>query len=202
MNIAGLFPIPIGICKLPRLLTEDEINFVLEQETTNNDSNISSKDNRILNHPRLNDIKTFCQESTDKFYKDIYAPKLDNWLTITQSWANYTHPGQFHHRHNHPNSFISGVMYIQANKNTDKIIFYNPEYEQLRQLTDEYNIYNSESWFFEVESGMLILFPSKLWHMVPTVDSMSNLRVSVAFNTFPLGILGSDIDLREVVRTA
>ena len=202
MNITGLFPIPIGICKLPRLFTEDEINFVLEQQTTNNDSNISSKDNRILNHPRLADIKTFCQISTDKFYKDIYAPKLDNWLTITQSWANYTYPGQFHHKHNHPNSFISGVMYIQANKNTDKIIFYNTEYEQLRQLTDEYNIYNSESWFFEVESGMLILFPSKLWHMVPTVDSMSNLRVSVAFNTFPLGILGSDIDLREVARAA
>ena len=198
-TLIGLFPTPVGIFTLPRILTSDEIDFVLTQKTTNNDSNVSSIDNRILNKAELNDIRLFCQNSIDEFYKKIYAPKLDNRLIITQSWANYTYPGQFHHRHNHPNSFLSGVFYIQANKNTDKIIFYNPDYEQLKQLTDDYNIYNSESWFLEVGTGTLLLFPSKLWHMVPTVSNLSNVRVSIAFNTFPTGILGSDIDIKEIL---
>jgi hypothetical protein len=35
--------------------------------------------------------------------------------------------------------------------------------------------------------------------MVPTVSNLSNVRVSIAFNTFPTGILGSDIDIKEIL---
>jgi hypothetical protein len=40
----------------------------------------------------------------------------------------------------------------------------------------------------------LILFPSSLTHMVQTVES-EQTRISLAFNTFPVGHVGDEMDL-------
>ena len=37
-------------------------------------------------------------------------------LKITQSWINFTKKGEYHHPHAHPNSLISGVFYVEADK--------------------------------------------------------------------------------------
>jgi hypothetical protein len=52
-------------------------------------------------------------------------------MRLTQSWLNYTKPGQFHHKHAHPNSFISGVLYMKAARQRDKIYFYKDGYKQI-----------------------------------------------------------------------
>jgi hypothetical protein len=51
---------------------------------------------------------------------------------ITQSWANYTKKNQYHHTHEHPNSFISGVLYINANEAHDKITMHKKSYQQIK----------------------------------------------------------------------
>ena len=53
-------------------------------------------------------------------------------------------------------------------------------------------IYNA--WWFEAITGRLILFPSSLTHMVPTVEG-EDVRVSLSFNTFPAGTVGEEMDL-------
>ena len=55
------------------------------------------------------------------------------------------------------------------------------------------NVYNSDSWWFEVGAGDLMLFPSSLTHMVETVQGED--RVSLAFNTFPVGYVGDESSL-------
>jgi uncharacterized protein (TIGR02466 family) len=136
-----------------------------------------------------------------EYFKAIHAPKFDVSLYLTQSWANYTEAGQYHHKHAHPNSVVSGVFYPQANKEVDKIYFYKDGYERIKVPAAEYNPYNSESWWFEVGAGDLILFPSHLTHMVKTKED-KNTRISIAFNTFLKGYIGSDesltgLNLRE-----
>jgi len=110
---------------------------------------------------------------------------------------NYCKKGEFHHQHKHPNSFISGIFYVKSNANKDKIYFYKNQYQQLSITTKNYNLYNSESWWLEVETGDLILFPSSLEHKVATVET--DLRVSLSFNTFLKGTLGSNRELTELV---
>jgi uncharacterized protein (TIGR02466 family) len=107
--------------------------------------------------------------------------------------VNYSEPGQYHHKHAHPNSFVSGVFYIQTNPN-DKIFFYRDGYSQIKFPPAEWNSWNSESWWFEAITGRLILFPSSLTHMVPTVEG-EDVRVSLSFNTFPAGTVGEEMDL-------
>ena len=134
-------------------------------------------------------LKAFVEASVGEYLRSIYSPKNEVGLRITQSWLNYCKPGEWHHKHAHPNSFISGVFYIKAAREHDKIHFYKDGYQQITLSTENYNAYNSESWWFEVGTGDLMLFPSGLTHMVEAVQQE---RVSLSFNTFPIGYVGEE----------
>ena len=129
-----------------------------------------------------------------EYFKSVHAPQFDVTPYITQSWSNYTEPGQYHHKHAHPNSIISGVFYPQANKETDRIYFYKDGYERIKIPTENWNHWNSESWWFDVGAGDLIIFPSNLTHMVQTKQG-DGTRISISFNTFVKGYIGSDESL-------
>lgn len=194
MIIHNLFPTPIGSFKMDREFTKEEKNFILGLETRPNQGNTTSKDNNLFDREELKDVYEFAKESVNKYLQGVYAPKNDVSLYVTQSWANYTQPGGFHHKHAHPNSFVSGVLYIQADPEKDKIYFYRDGYQQLKLPTENYNPYNSESWWFEAIPGQLYLFPSGTTHMVQNTES-ADTRVSISFNTFLKGNVGEDVDL-------
>ena len=120
------------------------------------------------------------------------SPQDNVKLEITQAWVNYTKNGQYHHKHAHPNSIISGVFYIQAAKDVDRIYFFNSEiYKQIKIIPKEVHVYNSESWWLPAPNGTLLLFPSSLTHMVSRTTG-EDTRISLSFNTFYKGKLGSD----------
>lgn len=189
MEINNLFPTALGMFELGRDFTEAEISFIKNQDKRGNMGNTTSVDNVILNNAELKNVKIFIEESVKEYFNTVYAPKNNTTLRITQSWCNYTEPGQFHHKHAHPNSFVSGVLYPQANKETDKIYFYRDGYQQLKTPTDKWNVYNAESWWMEAYTGRLFIFPSSLTHMVETVQG-KDTRISLSFNTFPVGEFG------------
>lgn len=190
----NLFPTAVGKFTLGRDFTEKELKFIKDQATRPNSGNTTSVDNNLFECKELKNLAQFCEESVDAYLKEIYAPKHNVKLRFTQSWANYTEQGQYHHKHEHPNSFVSGVLYINADPAKDKIYFYKNEYRQIKLATENFNIYNSDSWWFEVATGDLMLFPSSFTHMVETVQS-DKTRISISFNTFPKGYVGEDLDL-------
>jgi uncharacterized protein (TIGR02466 family) len=189
LEIHNLFPTALGLYELGRDFTKEEIEFIKGQEARSNMGNTTSVDNNLLDRNELKDLRKFVEDALDEYFKAVYAPKLDTKLRITQSWCNYTEPGQFHHKHAHPNSFISGVLYPQANKETDKIYFYKDGWQQLKTPTEEFNPYNSDSWWMEAYTGRMFIFPSHLTHMVETVQG-TDQRISLSFNTFPVGEFG------------
>ena len=189
----GIFPTPVGKFTLGREFTTDEAEFMLSQPTHRNMGNTTSNDRYVLRHDTLANLAAFVQSSVDEYVKAVYAPKEAVSLRITQSWLNFTKPGEFHHKHAHPNSFISGVLYLKAARERDKIHFYRDGYQQIKLTTDNWNLYNSESWWFEAATGEMLLFPSSLTHMVETVQG--DERISLSFNTFPVGLAGSEESL-------
>lgn len=193
MNIYGIFPTPIGKFTLGRDFTDFETKFVAKQETNNNVGNVTSNDRYVLNHKRMAKLREFVETSVNEYVKAVHAPKNDVTFRITQSWFNYTKAGQFHHKHAHPNSFISGVLYMKALRESDKIYFYNDAYRPIELPADSWNLYNSRSWWFEVGTGDLMLFPSSLTHSVEPVQGEE--RISLAFNTFPVGYVGQEENL-------
>ena len=192
--IHNLFPIPVAIYKLDRDLTVKECAFIKNQETRPNTGNKTSVDNTILKNKQLTKLRDFIESKVSEYFAEIYNPKHQVSLQITQSWANYTNFGEFHHKHAHPNSFVSGIFYPQADKNLDKIYFYKDEFQQIKLPPKDWNIWNSESWWFEVGTGDLILFPSSLSHMVEPIQT-ERTRISLSFNTFPVGSVGEAVNL-------
>ena len=188
----SLFPTAVTFFEY-KGITEKEIKFITEQKTRSNQGNTTSIDNNILNSKEMKKIKQFIEKSVKEYFKNIYQPKNNVEPYITQSWCNYTKEGQFHHKHAHPNSFISGVFYVQADKTKDKIYFYKEEYKQIKIPAKEYNLFNSESWWFETGTNDLVIFPSNLTHMVEKV--VGKERISLSFNTFLKGYIGGDTEL-------
>lgn len=191
MIIENLFPIPIGFFKYEGELNKD---FLLSQPQRFNEGNMSSEDRYILKHKQILALRQYIENSLHEYFMATYNPKNDTRLKITQSWLNWTMPGQHHHKHSHPNSLISGCYYVNAGKETDRIYFYRDGYQRLKFPPIKWNTYNSDSWWFSVGTGDLILFPSSLTHMVQPVEG-DETRISLAFNTFPIGDIGDENEL-------
>lgn len=199
MNINQLFPTAVAFFDLGRNLEPDELDFILNQPQRTNMGNTSSQDNYLTNKTELGALNKFFTESANKYFTEVYQPSHAVQLRITQSWANYTKTGQYHHKHAHPNSVVSGVFYVQSTVNKDRIYFYRSGYQQIKFKTANWNQFNSESWWFDAVQGQLIMFPSYLEHMVQTVEHDDIMRVSLSFNTFPTGIIGDEMELTELI---
>jgi len=201
--INNIFPTPIYTTKMDRGFTKQELNFVKEQKNhcTNNQGNINTKDNYILNRKEFKNIKKFLDKHCKNYLDTVICPKNNIDLYITQSWLNYTESNQYHHKHEHPNSVVSGVLYFDSDIKNDKILFsHSKGYQQIRPTIDKtkFNIWNSETWFFPVETGNLFMFPSSTTHQVETKQG-NNTRISLAFNTFYKGSVGSNTELTELI---
>jgi uncharacterized protein (TIGR02466 family) len=199
--IENLFPTPIYMSNIDRTFTKQELQFVDNQKNkcSKNSGNINTKDNYILNRKEFKNVKKFLDKNCKEYLDTIICPKNNIELYITQSWLNYTEENQHYHTHAHPNSVVSGVLYFDCDKENDKIKFTNPVgYQQIKPEIKDFNIWNSETWFFPVETGQLVMFPSSTTHQVDTKQG-NNTRISLAFNTFYKGTLGSNKDLTELI---
>jgi uncharacterized protein (TIGR02466 family) len=194
VNLIPLFPTAVAKFELGRDFTAEELAFVNSQPTYKNMGNTTSDDTYVLAQGAMADLKEFIETSVAKYLHAIHEPQEGVSLRLTQSWINYTKPGEYHHKHEHPNSLVSGVLYINANCESDKIYFYKNLYQQIVLPIKNYNSFNSISWWIPVNTGELILFPSSLTHMVETVKG-NDTRISLSFNTFPIGNIGEDKSL-------
>ncbi len=197
-NIYGIFPTPIYISKLNKF-TKKELNYVdkLSLNINKNTGNVSSKNSYVLNDKPFNNIKKQLLNHITKYFDEVISTSDKIVPYITQSWLNYTKENEYHHSHAHPNSFVSGVLYINANKENDKIIFEKNKYQAIDLTKKDFNLYNSDTWFFPVHTGDLIMFPSDTQHKVEYKRG-NNIRTSIAFNIYIKGILGDLIKLTEL----
>jgi uncharacterized protein (TIGR02466 family) len=199
-SINGIFPTPIYISKLDRELTKKELTFVDKSKLDHykNDGNITSNDNYILNQKVFGSLKEDLYLRVEDYFKKILSTTDAVIPYITQSWLNYTETNQYHHKHAHPNSIVSGVFYINCHKELDKIKFFKEDYKTIKPDIKDWNLYNSETWWFTVKTGDIILFPSSLTHMVETKEG-DNTRISLAFNVFIKGTIGNNKNLTELI---
>ena len=190
-KIESLFPTPIFCTELGEAISTDQLDYVQscsKDVAINSGQNTSSLNVRVLDHPVMANIKKLVVSAINTYVEKIDSPKLNVEPYLTQSWLNYTVPGQTHHKHFHPNSYLSGVFYINADRESDRIYFHKDGYNRIYLDTENYNTFNSNSWWFPVGTGDLVLFQSSLQHsVVSTVNT--GTRISIAFNSFIKGQL-------------
>jgi uncharacterized protein (TIGR02466 family) len=196
MEIINLFPTPVMVDNIGRDFTKEEFDIVRTAEQMDNIGNQSGKNSYILDNS-LHGLKQIAQKKIEEYVNLRYAPSTDVQFYITQSWLNWTNRGEYHHSHYHQNSLISGVIYINATED-DRIYFHKNSSPTIRIETENYNLYNSDSWWIPVKTGDIILFPSELYHNVQEV-SHDETRISLAFNVWVRGILGNQNSKNQLI---
>lgn len=190
-QINTIFPATVLLSEGTYNFTQDELYYANNALIEPNLGNRTSRNKYVLED--LPNLKQYIMEGVNFYAQNILSAADGLEFYITQSWLNYTSGGEYHHKHSHRNSIISGVIYFETVEN-DRIVFEDDLRSKRIDITPkEWNLYNSEVWWFSVQVGKLILFNSSLTHMVPTVTEGN--RVSLAFNTFVRGNIGSELAL-------
>ena len=189
--IHKLFPTIVFQDSLNDQITEKEIEHLKSfNDIIKSHGNFISIDKRILDDPNLLNLKKKFEYKLKNYLDTVYEPLNRVDVYITQSWINVTAPQGWHHQHNHPNSFLSAVFYMQV-EDGDEITFYNDNYKQILLNSRNYHEHNSTEWTFKVNNFDLLIFPSSLSHGVRKT-SENSVRISLSFNSFIRGEIGDE----------
>jgi uncharacterized protein (TIGR02466 family) len=190
-TVYATFPVGIYKSKIDNNLTEKQIKFVEQQKTYKPEGNFISFNSFVLNEKIFKSLNKKILDHVNNYLFDVLQCERKITPYITQSWLNYTEQDQFHHEHSHANSYLSGVYYIEANKEIDNITFLKPNaYATISPSFIEYNTFNLSGWQLPVETQEIVVFPSFLAHKVITKKE-NNKRISLAFNIFIKGEIGT-----------
>tara|TARA_B110000046_G_C12806672_1_gene319499 strand:- start:19 stop:660 length:642 start_codon:yes stop_codon:yes gene_type:complete len=164
--------------------------------------NFASVETKVLNLESYKIIRDRVMFGLSQYVNDVLFVDPAYEFYITQSWLNFNEPGTTHHRHNHSNSLISGVYYIDTLPE-DNITFISNNNDTvttnstLQIDVTNYNLTNSNQWTVPVTNNDIIFFPSKTFHEV-NPNMSDKTRISLSFNIFVKGKLGDETTLNEL----
>lgn len=142
-------------------------------------------------------LKLSIENCIEDFTKNFLKINNQSKFYILNSWINKHQFEDFAQKHYHGNSLISGVYYLNVEKNSGDIEFVKNHLHTntfssniLFHYTED-NFINTETVRIIPKEGLLLLFPSHLEHKV-TKNMTKQFRYSLAFNVFVRGKYVSD----------
>ena len=192
-EIYPLFPTVVYKNKLERKLTSNELDFIYSLEVFEQSlGNEISTSQWLLEKTELAQLKTDLMDHINIYLNEIM--QVDAELYMTNSWLNVTANQRQHSLHNHNNSILSGVFYINVSDSQPSISFnrMDPPFF-LHMKARQYTMFNSMEWNIPVEDNGIIIFPSNCFHFVKP-NLTGNQRISIAFNTFIRGTVGGEAE--------
>jgi uncharacterized protein (TIGR02466 family) len=142
------------------------------------------------NYNILEDISYLRDEiynNIKNYLNNIMKLKMD--FQFTTSWVTKTCPNGYSQKHQHNNSFLSGVYYPKGDKNFNIKFYKKNSFWSIE--TTETNDLNAGLYDINIlEDSILILFQSDLNHSIEK-NLSDKIRYSIAFNTLPLGQIGN-----------
>lgn len=185
---------------LPTVLYKDNIEDTfssdfktLMEETADRPANSAhhfSINRYVLNSPQYEKLRIHIESLLTKYFREILD--IDGMAMLTQSWVNVNKPTEFTHRHVHPNSFASGVLYLSVQGQNAGIVFHKPTQHSSNttySLQPKSTGRDVPHEMVNVRNGDLIVFPSYLPHSVPKNLTSEN-RWSLAFNALTKDAIG------------
>lgn len=183
---------PISICpqtiykfNLGKMSLQGVLQKICELEYRPNVSNLASVNSQVLDLPALGRLKSSIQECIDAVNQTVYGLA---GIRITQSWASRMTSGMQHHLHVHPNSFVSGVVFLTDSKANICFSVDDMWHSCLPgiQLEEQRPAITFKE---RTIAGKLLIFPSTLRHCVEKNED-SQERLTISFNTFIQGTVG------------
>jgi uncharacterized protein (TIGR02466 family) len=191
IEVYPLFSRPI----MKQSINIDGLNFDNIKWGRNYNNSISQSQD-VLEDVNFIHLKEECYKGLNEYFYNMMSVSNDVEIYITESWFNKTEKNETHHRHWHPNSLISGIVYLAGELEAGgDTTFITSQYNTLEFDVKEANLYNSKSWSLPPLNGEMLLFPSQVEHLVDTYTGETP-RISLSFNTFVKG----DINKQGLLR--
>jgi len=99
---------------------------------------------------------------------------------ITKSWATYTEKNKYIATHEHVASQFSFVYYVQINEEHSPLTFYEQKQRFYMPDSSEWNDDNFKSMSYGCTPGLLIVFPSHVYHGTEKVNMTDVPRISIS----------------------
>ncbi len=133
--------------------------------------------------PELQDLISIINNQTFKIIQEQKWDLANSQLIIDNCWAMVNYKYGFSKVHSHSNSIFSGVYYISTPEESGNIFFIDPRPGKtvLQPPLQEVNLWTTQQVSYQPRTGMMLIFPSWLWHGVePNLSNQA--RVSISFN--------------------
>ena len=181
-------------------------NKIKKYEFSKSEHNSRSISNRLLDEPSLIDLKKFIIGFVHRYTENVL--RSTQKINLLNSWGNLEYEGDSHPPHFHPNSYLSGVMFIKSEFDSPPLILEN----NLRPYQLSVDLFSDDKSFLPpnefgncnmrvatIQSipGRVVLFPSPITHHVPKSKSKGE-RITIAFNTYPELPFGSESKVTHV----
>lgn len=199
MEKLDILPTTLYKFKLPDKLLEQTLNMCNnipwnEQETRGDKIYYGTSytgESDSLHHAKgWTYLSEWFQKKVNEVKEDIKYTDMED-IRISQMWANRSTLLQWHHLHTHPNSVLSGILYIQGVSGKTWFVRknnYDVSDKYMVLLPDDGTIIHK----IEPEKGTLLIFPSSLAHSVDENKSPID-RITISFNTFFKGKFGKGL---------
>jgi len=109
-------------------------------------------------------------------HKDIEDKISKEWFIkdqrMSESWCTIQGEGSKLQYHCHPNSIISGIIYLKVDENSSKLVFQNP------------TSMAGETFEITPTNGLMLMWPSFLMHGSGTYENKSGSRIILGFNSY------------------
>lgn len=137
----------------------------------------------ILNLDEFKDLISVIEKKATQIFTDMY-PDRSGKYKVMNIWINIGGKNSYNISHTHPNSDLSGCLYVKTPKKCGNIVFEDPRHSFRMNELDNYR--NKTRLTFDTvefipEEGKILFFPNWLQHRVENNESDEE-RMSVAFN--------------------
>ena len=99
---------------------------------------------------------------------------------MADSWCNIQGKGSTLSDHNHPNSVVSGIIFLKCDEHSSKLVFKNP----LTAISPTAVSPHREIYELTPKPGLMVTWPSYLMHGSGASINQSEERIVLSFNTY------------------
>jgi uncharacterized protein (TIGR02466 family) len=147
--------------------------------TNGSTTTFTTKDNLL---PEISENIPSCKNLKETLFEKLNEYCVDSLFhihAVTNCWVTIQTKGSELHDHTHPLTTISGVIFLNVDKNSSKLVFRNPV--NLMEFTMQKSLDNS-IYTITPENGSLLIFPSWLKHGSFGEINYTEERIILSFN--------------------
>lgn len=217
MNKLYILPQYIYSFQASTKLVDDTLSLLKneEEEYVKNSGNFHSTN--LSDRKEFRKLKKWFNKCLRECLVDLNTDQHISDVKVCLMWGNKSNYNQWHHTHTHPQSILSGILYLTDNdsrtwfsirniwtnfsNNTEEkwprnfpSVFAGEDKAIKSTLYSNNDVIHKE----QTKSGHLVIFPSHLIHSVDE-NLSEHPRYSVSFNSFFSGQVGDTSSLSKVV---